>query len=940
VSSPTFSSAASSRRDRSRPGSLVAGFTLSVAVCVHPVEAQAAGQLKAVRVGTHGDHTRVVLDLHARVDYRMGQLSAPERLYLDLFDTRPGPALRGGRIAIDDGLVRLIRIGQPQPAVTRVVLDLSEAADPNVFWTDTPPRLVVDLMRVAVARNGPTPAPSTSRTAPPSPPTASPPSAPETTGEPLSGSRPPEPQPPGSAAAARAPGPSQPRTPPASFKAAEPSRTLWIPRVTRPPELSDFLQGMPREAEARVDDFLQRTPGDGVPVSQPTMAYLSYDDNNLYAVFLCVTDPRRLGAHMAKREGIGDDDRVTIFLDTFQDHRRAYVFSANALGIQQDAVSTEGQPDDPRFDTAWHAQGRVIANGYVVWMAIPFRSLRFSDRPVQTWGIALGRTIPRKNETAFWPHISRRGLGFIAQMGTLTGIERISPPRNVQLAPYAAATRARLLGSGASFSTTDDARGGLDAKVVLRNAVSFDATLNPDFSQVESDDPQVTINQRFEVFFPEKRPFFIENSGFFQTPINLFFSRRIVDPEFGGRLTGKMGPWALGALAADDRAADRQLSAADPLRGRRAGITAFRLQRELGRQSTIGVLATTRAFGAGLNQVVAVDSRLKLGPNWSLTGQVARSYQRGRDGQWLDGTASYAELQHGGRHFTYLGSYTDRSPGFRSEVGFINRVDVRRTDHYGGYFWQPERSSVLSVGPSVSAGANWDRQGRLQDWYAASNFGMDLAGPTGFTVSRYDAYELYLGTGFRHFTTGASFYTGLLRWLSISGSYYQGTSINYSPPAALFPFLGNAATSAAAITLRPTSRLRLDQTYFFSRLATRPGSPPPGGPESAVIFRNQLLRTKINYQFSKALSIRAILDYNATLANPALITQTPFKRLSGDVLVTYLTQPGTAIYVGYADRYDSVVVDPTTPPTLRVTGSPQTSTARQFFIKVSYLFHY
>ncbi len=250
-------------------------------------------------------------------------------------------------------------------------------------------------------------------------------------------------------------------------------------------------------------------------------------------------------------------------------------------------------------------------------------------------------------------------------------------------------------------------------------------------------------------------------------------------------------------------------------------IAAFRLQRQLGRESTLGVLATTRAFGPELNQVVALDSRLRLNPNWFLTGPLALSRDRARDGKEIDGTASYAELLHSGRHFTYVGSYAGRSPGFRAPVGFIRRVDVRQTDHYTGYFWPSEASRLLSVGPSVAGGATWDWQGRRQDWYAAGNFAMDFAGPIGFTLSRYDAYELYLGTGFRHSTTGASFYTGLLRWLSISGSYSRGTGINYSPPAALVPFLGNADNSSATMTLRPTSRLRLDETYFFSRPSSR-----------------------------------------------------------------------------------------------------------------------
>jgi hypothetical protein len=792
------------------------------------------------------------------------------------------------------------------------VLDLEEPAEHDSFWLDAPPRLVLVLRRPE-HRVG-------------TPPPVSIPAMP---------------------AAAEAPGPAPPPapapapSPAASSSPAESSRTLRIGRVAVPPRLSDFLEGAAREVEAQVDDFVQRFPGDGVPVSQPTAAYLSYDDDNLYAVFVCVDEPRLVRGHLAKREVIGGDDRVSLYLDTFQDHRRAYVFSANALGIQQDSISTEGQAaDDLRFDTVWHAQGRRTANGYVVWMAIPFKSLRFPDRPVQTWGIALGRTIPRKNETAFWPHISRRVQSFISQMGTLEGIGKVSPTRNVQLIPYGAFTRARLLGSSGSFATTDHSRGGLDGKLVVRNALTFDATLNPDFSQVESDDPQVTINQRFEVFFPEKRPFFIENASFFQTPINLFFSRRIVDPEFGGRLTGKMGAWALGVLAADDRAAGRPLPIADPLRDDRAGIGAFRLQRDIGRQSTVGVLATTRVFGSGLNQVVALDSRLKLGANWSLTGQVAQSYERRRDGTRLDGTASFAQLLRGGEHLSYLGSYTDRSPGFRSQVGFIQRVDIRQTDHHLSHLWQPQGSRVTSFGPGASGGATWNRQGRLQDWYATGEFSMDFAGPAGFSVSRYEAYELFIDTGFRHHATTATVYSGHVQWLSASGSFSRGTGINYSAPDPLPPFLGDDVTANATITLRPTPRLRVDQAYFFSRLATRRGSPPAGLAESGQIFRNHLWRTKVNYQFSKALSLRAILDYDDTAANPVLIAESPFKRFRGDVLLTYLTQPGTAFYIGYADRYDSVVVDPTMPPTLRATRLPRTSTARQFFVKVSYLFRY
>ncbi len=231
----------------------------------------------------------------------------------------------------------------------------------------------------------------------------------------------------------------------AEAAAQTPSPTLRIPRVTQPPKLEDFLTGTPREAETRVTDFRQREPGDGIAASQETTAYLSYDDKNLYVVFVAKDDPGKVRAHMAKREDIGSDDRVGVLLDTFHDHQRAYMFVTNPLGIQQDAITMRGLPDDLSFDTLWHSEGRLTSEGFVVWMAIPFKSLRFPSAPVQNWGVAVGRYIARNNETSFWPYVTLRVESLLQQMATLEGLEQISPGRNVQLIPYGMFTRARFL---------------------------------------------------------------------------------------------------------------------------------------------------------------------------------------------------------------------------------------------------------------------------------------------------------------------------------------------------------------------------------------------------------------------------------------------------------------------------------------------------------------
>src|SRR5438093_4863873 len=365
----------------------------------------------------------------------------------------------------------------------------------------------------------------------------------------------------------------------------DPKTTLRIFRVSEHLQFDDFGGRADRPDSTRavpVTGFRQRDPGDGAAVSEPTTAYLSYDDANLYVFFVCKDDPAKVRANLANRENVTGDDGVAVYLDTFHDRKHAYVFWANPRGVQLDGIVTEGQDDDYSFDTVWQSEGYLTPEGYVVRFAIPFRSLRFARGTAQSWGIALGRFIRRNNEESYWPYITKRLAGFVPQFATLEGLEDIVPGRNLRLNPYSAFTGARFLDAGVpAFRRESEPRIGLDAKAVLGGALTLDGTVNPDFSQVESDQPQVTINERFEVFYPEKRPFFIENAGYFQTPVNLFFSRRIAAPGKGIRLTGAVGRWGVGAIGTDDRAPE-QLPAAD-----RAGIGVLRLLREIAAESTV-----------------------------------------------------------------------------------------------------------------------------------------------------------------------------------------------------------------------------------------------------------------------------------------------------------------------------------------------------------------
>jgi hypothetical protein len=746
-----------------------------------------------------------------------------------------------------------------------------------------------------------------------------------------------------------------------------------IPRVHRAPKLEDFLENRPREAELAVADFRQNTPGDGTPATESTTAYLSYDDKNLYAVFVCHDEAGAVRAHMSKREASDQDDGVGVLLDTYRDFHRAYYFFSNPLGVQTDAIYTEGQGYDYSFDTLWDNAGRVLNDGYIVFFSIPFKSLRFSHAPEQTWGVALYRVILRKSEYDYWPYVTQRVAGLTQQFAPVNGLENVSPGRNIQFIPYGLLASDHFLNqpnppnaaTPPAFVDQFEHRAGLDAKFVAKDSLTFDVTLNPDFSQVESDDPQVTVNQRFAVFFPEKRPFFIENAGFFMTPINLFFSRQIADPQFGGRMTGKLGNWTLGALAIDDRQPGMGYSSGPY--DTRAADAVLRVTREFGRQSYIGGFFSSRDFADTSNRVASLDARLKIAKNWVVDVQAVHSWTRQDLNAGLNclsfassnsaissqqGNALWADASYSGRHFTFSTNYNDFSPNFCTELGFVNRIDIRQNNAFGGYFWRPNKSKVVDFGPVVSETVDWNHAGVLQDWQAAVGFQVDLTKQTTLSVNRGEAYELFDNIGFRKHSTSVLATAQPYNWITFSARYTQGIGENFFPAPGLLPFLANTRRVNFALTLRPSARFRFDETLIYYRLGTRDGwNTPPFSPGQSV-FNNYLNRAKLNYQFTKELSLRLILDYNATLANTSLVDQqailgsydggpiAPTKQFTTDLLLTYLLHPGTAVYVGYNNGYNDLLLHSGAPPFVSALGAPNNSNSRLFFVKVSYLLRY
>jgi hypothetical protein len=716
------------------------------------------------------------------------------------------------------------------------------------------------------------------------------------------------------------------------------ARNLHIMRVTTPPVLDDYIKadyinGSPPGGVPPITDFIQRNPDDGKPASSETKAWLAYDAENLYVLFVCRSSTRELRARYTKRDDIFADDFVGVLLDTFHDRQHAFEFFVNPYGIQLDGINTEGQGDDWKFDTYWKSEGRLTKDGYAVRMTIPFKSLRFTSMDMQTWGFAFFRNIPARNENSFWPPVTNRVSGFVPQFGDLDGFDSISPGRNIRLIPYIAGSSAHLLNQPAgqsqdlppAFQTNRDARVGMDAKLVIRESLTLDATINPDFSQVESDDPQVTVNQRFEVFFPEKRPFFLENASYFQTPENLFFSRRIGDPVGGARLTGRIGRWSIGLLAGADRGPGKSVAPSDPRYGSYAPGGVVRVQRNIGNESTVGVFLSDYNFGASHNRVASLDARWKIAKNWVAVGQAIASATRYLDGTRSAGPAYLAFLNRNGLHFNYFGNYVDRNPGFHTDLGFVPRTDIRMTTQNINYQWRPQKTVLADFGFNSFNNADWNRQNRFQDGYTGVNFFLNFRRATGFNINHIWAYELYQGLGFHKHATEMFFYSDRFKRVGINAFFGDGTGVNYSPAIGILASLASNQYGNTTITIRPNTRLRIQQTYFYTRLAH--------------VFTNHIFRNTVNYQFSPALSLRAIIDYNAVLSNPFVANYDTSKKFTGDLLLAYLPYPGTAVYLGYTNGRENLALlgDPAT---LLRTRNPDLQTVSQVFVKVSYLFRF
>jgi hypothetical protein len=662
----------------------------------------------------------------------------------------------------------------------------------------------------------------------------------------------------------------------AASDAAATRPTAVAVRVAEAPTLDGDVLDDPVWAHAQpIDTFWQTTPDDGLPASERTEVRIVYTDTTLYFGIICYDrEPGSILASDSRRDAsLENTDSVQIVLDTFRDGQNGFVFGTNPAGIEYDGqVAREGQGGDGgpgrqqrgagggfnlNWDGAWEVRTRISEIGWSAEFAIPFRTLRYRSGE-DTWGLNIQRNIRRRNETAFWARLDRQyNLYRLVDAGLLTGLA-VPPQRNLKLSPYALGSATDEQGARAR----GDADFGADAKWSLTPSLTLDLTVNTDFAQVEVDEEQINLD-RFNLFFPEKRPFFLENAGLFAvglpSEVELFFSRRIgisgdgtVIPIRGGaRLTGKAGGINVGLLNMQTgSAAGEEIVPA-------ANFTVARVSRDLRNRSSVGALFTGRratgshAAPGDRGETYAVDARFGIGRRGTVQGFAARTSAPGASGR-----------QHayslGGRWesegLRVNGTFTEVGDGFDPQVGFLARRDFRNVDL--GLFRtirlgaNPAR--LLEIRPHTSYRAYWTLGGFQETgfWHIDSHWAWRAGHEihTGMNITRegvVDAFEIYPGIVvppgvYDHHEAMIVAFTRRAAPVSVesrvnAGGFFGGSRV--SPSVTLTARAGDAFNTSVSWN-------RNDVALPWGRFVTN------------------LVRTRVSYSFTPRVYVQGLLQYN------------------------------------------------------------------------------
>jgi len=726
---------------------------------------------------------------------------------------------------------------------------------------------------------------------------------------------------------------------------------VHIPRITSPAVTIDGSLSEPVWTQAaRLTGFHQYQPIDGRPANEQTEARLFYSHDAIYfGIIANAKNPASIRATVADRDNLSNEDRITIYLDTFNDHRRAYFFVVNPLGAQGDGVRTEGAASagnmfggnvDWNPDFRFESKGQLTDRGYVVELRIPFKSLRFPSSDPQTWSINVVRDVQATGFEDTWTDARRATASFLSEGGSLTGIEHIERGITTEVQPFVTAQLNGERTPTGTFEREDiNPDAGVNLKVALPS-VTLDATVKPDFSQVESDASLVTVNERFALFFAEKRPFFLEGIELFNTPNQLVYTRQIATPVAGAKVTGKLGPVSVAYLSAldDTPCPNTTIDGVSTKQNcDQALFNVARLRRDFGGNSTIALTMTDRRAGDTTNTVIASDLRYVFGRMYYFETQLGGSYTKDPA---LLGTSDAktapvwkAELDRTGRIWGYNYLFSGLGTDFISRSGFVPRTGIitlhgfNRFSYYGKPGARLENYTMF-FGPTriwqydhFVAGDAYEGQESISNmfrlrggWNTSLNVSRNFFT---FDSTAYNGLYIAGSDGLQPYLPPEQQVTGL--WnvsLTVTTPTFQkvnATTTIARNEVAIFAegSTGRELRASAGLTMRPTRSVRSEATLTFSQIDR-----DFDGSEYA---RTVIPRLKVEYQPTRALFFRVVSQYQAqrtsglfTPSGDQIFLQdgSPVAGGNGgtlqtDWLVSYEPTPGTVAFFGYGDTRDT-----------------------------------
>jgi hypothetical protein len=686
-----------------------------------------------------------------------------------------------------------------------------------------------------------------------------------------------------------------------------------IPRADAPIRVDGVLDEEVWQRGLVLDINNEIDPGQNVPAPVTTVAYLAYDDDNLYIAFRADDpDPQAIRAHLADRDTPFRDDFVGIMVDTFNDERAGYEFFVNPLGVQMDLslneVASENE-EDAAWDAIWNSAGKIDDKGYVVEIAIPFSSLRFQrSEGEQTWGLTPFRSYPRsRRHQIVGTTVDPNDNCLLCQVPKVTGFAGATPGRNLEFDPTLTARRtdARQDFPGGSLEAGDpEADLGLTARWGVTPNLTFSGAVNPDFSQVEADSAQLDVNTQFALFFPEKRPFFLEGSDYFDTYLNVVHTRTVADPSWGVKLTGKEGRNGIGVFVTRDEVTNLLLPGSQ--RSGSASLdlattdAVLRYRRDLGSTSDLGMLVTHREGEGYRNSVYGADGLWRPTATDRVRVQLLESQTEYPDGfaaandlhlGAFDGRAVRAGYAHDSQKWNWYGRYEDLDPGFRADLGFLPQV---------GYSMKVaglERRWIGQAGDwytRIFTGMDWNRSedsdGRLLE--------DELEAWTGVSGPLQSFYFLDVGQRKRTWN-GVSF-----------DQQFVSAEVEMRPTGALYLHVSASAgdaidlantRAADKIELKPSiawsvgRHLQLGLDHAYQRLDVDGGR----------LLEANLTQLKTVYQLNIRTFVRAILQYEDLTRNPDLFEDPVSKseeQLFTQLLFSYKLNPQTVLFLGYSDN--------------------------------------